>query len=1001
MAEKSGIPNSISQTSGGNFSKFKNLNNLKDRRLETFAESTVGMKTEVENRPSTLTLTNFKMDLPSNAKITSISVHIEHYKTAESAGKYPGISAPKITLLNIDNASGKGRAPTSSRSLSVNLFKVSPKVADVNSSNFGVKIDYPANSNKNEGSICISHVSITVQYTTPSYSLSIKSLAKNYIVDSIVGFRVTINNLKKLDHNPSIIITIPSTTQLSSHSGGLSKISNTQYLWNAKLSKKVASSTTDIYLKLNSAGNNQTLTVKEQVNNASKSFTFNIKPKSSVVSTIEVPAEETPTEVISDDSDYVAPEVTVLTFVKNQPSPLNIALSEEVYDKLPAEVSHDGTNGLYISCEGNLKVLSEDSYYNTYNAGQSDFDENRSKTFTFKASECGVYALDIYYPSTIVAGGASIPIQLRFKQYKINVVPPLGELTRPVFSIFPVKDEELDRLGHPIVYTVQSWVKLITNELLVRDWGKNFRLGVFNNAISSNVVVNTITDENDEIIENITDTTDYATLTANEIYDNAAYWSETPQEVNTFENMELEFPYNENYPLYIIFTGDYLEGNSIDSTLQYSSPCLVESEVYRGYEPVGNYPVPINSTIRADEDFAELVLPALQEGNKIVVYDIDVDDEFGTDENWAVKGIRLTADVEYYDDVIVYAQLQHRINNELKLGNRSIILDTSKEINEISIGADNDTWGLKISELKNLKDLEIELYVANLLNEESNATITFNNIQLNFTLQPLKKYITDMWVNGEDVRYYGMFVRNVKFKKGLETDVKYIEVEGSDNNEAYNQTIDVKEIEIEFRVLGCDINETTKMMQDIARLFTNDRDELNRPIPNRLDMSMLPNDHFEFIMKDAIEDEIDSANYEGKIKLVVPKGTAIANEDTVTSNYGHVFSIAKVNPVIRCKSCDSRVEVVEEYSNQKFIIDLSELEVVNDAGNTLKSITPSDILEIDCVNQKVYLINQNEEIADVTAYADMHTDWFILSKGEYYFNSSSCIIQTVTTTERS
>lgn len=1005
MTSETKYPNNISQTSGGAYCKFSNLNNIKNNSSK-FAESSIGMKTEIENRPSVLTLTNFKFNIPSNAKITSIKVEYSHYKTANS-GTPPTIPAPTITLLNIDKASGKGTAPTTSNKKYSKTFKISPTVAKVNSSNFGVKINYPANTAKHDGSLFIQYVRVIVSYSTPSYSFSIKSLAKkyntSYLVGATIGFRLNINNLKKLDYNPSILITIPANTSFEGYHGGvIKKVNSTQYVWNAKLSSKVSSSQTEIYLKLNAEGNNQKITVKEQVKNTSKSFSFNIKKKSSTISVVEVPSEDIQTEIISDDEDYVAPEVTVLTFVKNQPTTLDIALSDEVYNKLPLTVSNDGNDGLYISCAGNLKVLSgESSYYATYNVGQSDFDDNHSKTFTFKASECGVYTLDIYYPSTIVVGGASIPIQLRFKQYKINVVPPKSDLTWPICSVFKVDGEELNRLGHQNVYTVQSWIKVATNELVVRDWGKNFRMGVFNNSISSNVTVNTSTDENGEIIETVTDTTDYERLTIKEIFDNALYWSEPPQLVNTYENIEIDFPFNENYPVYIIFTADYLEGDSLNSTIKYSAPCLVESEVYNGYEPVGNFPQPILATISAEDDFAELVLPAMTEGNKIVLYEPDVDEDFGTDDEWAVKGIKLTADVEFYDDLILYAQLQQKIDGELKLGNRSVILDTDKDMPELVIGGNNDTWGLKISELTNLKDLEIELYATNLLYENSQAAITFNNIQLTFTLQKLRKYVVDMWVNGEDVRYYGMFVRDIKIPKGLETDVKFLEVDGSDTNEAYNQTIDKKEIEIEFRVLGCDINETTQMMQDIAKLFTNERDELNRPIPNRLDISKFPNDHLEFIMEKAIDDEIGSANFEGKMKLTIPKGTFIANEDTVTSNYGHIFSIAKVNPVIRCRSCDERVEVLEEYTNQKFIIDLSDFAVINDAGVEVTSITASDILEIDCVNQKVYLINSNEDVADVTRYADMNTDWFILSKGEYHFTSASCIIQTVTTTERS
>lgn len=995
MTSVTNYPSTISQTSGGVYCKFGNVNNIKNSSA-TFAEASIGMKTEIENRPSVLTLTNFQFNIPSNAKISKIDVAYAHYK------KDCSIPAPTITLLNVTNTSGKGTAPTNVNKKYLKSFKVSPSVAKVNSSSFGVKINYPANTSKKDGSLFLEYVRIIITYSTPSYSLSIKSLTKSYLVGSTVGFRLNINNLKKLDYNPRILITIPSGTSLSGSLGGsLTKVNSTQYVWNAKLSSKVISSQITVYLKLNSIGANQKLTVTEQVNNTSKSFTFTIKQKSGNI--IEVPSDDPyENESISFDDEIVIEPISYVTFNRGESTAVKISVSDEVWNKLPYETTYIQNDGVVVQCNGVLRVYvdSTQSYSVWHNLGQSDFDDTHSITLYFKSDTTGVGGFNLSFEEHIIVKGMNVAIPIWFKEYVVNVVPPKGDLTWPICSVFRVEGEELDRLGHPMVYTVQSWMKLVTNELYVRDWGQNFRIGVFNNAISSNVSVSSYTDENGEIVETITDTTDYTRLTLKEIFDNAAYWSEPPTSVNTYENIEVNFPYNENYPVYIIFTGDYMEGDSINSTIKYSAPCLVESEVYNGYEPEGNYPQPILATISADDDFAELVLPAMAEGNKIVLYDPDVDEDFGTDDEWAVKGIKLTADVEFYDDLIVYAQLQQRIDNEVRLGNRSVILDTRKDIEELVIGANNDTWGLKISELKNLKDLEIELYAANLLYEDSQAAITFNNIQLTFTLQKLKKYVTDMWVNGEDVRYYGMFIKSVKIPKGLETDVKYLEVEGSDINEGFNQTIDKKEIEIEFRVLGCDINETTQMMQDIAKLFTNERDELNRPIPNRLDLSMFPNDHLEFIMEDAIDDEIDAANFEGKMKLVIPKGTFIANEDSVTSTYGHIFSIAKVNPILRCRSCDSRVEITEEYSNQKFTIDLSEISVVNDAGNTITGITASDILEIDCVNQNAYIINASDDVADVTNYVDMHSDWFILSKGEYYFSSPSCIIQTVTTTER-
>ena len=53
-------------------------------------------------------------------------------------------------------------------------------------------------------------------------------------------------------------------------------------------------------------------------------------------------------------------------------------------------------------------------------------------------------------------------------------------------SIVTPSKEELDRLGDGFSYTVESWLKETTTEEYVRNWGKNFRIGVFNNQIESN-----------------------------------------------------------------------------------------------------------------------------------------------------------------------------------------------------------------------------------------------------------------------------------------------------------------------------------------------------------------------------------------------------------------------------------------------------------------------------------------------------------------------------------
>ena len=116
--------------------------------------------------------------------------------------------------------------------------------------------------------------------------------------------------------------------------------------------------------------------------------------------------------------------------------------------------------------------------------------------------------------------------------------------------------------------------------------------------------------------------------------------------------------------------------------------------------------------------------------------------------------------------------------------------------------------------------------------------------------------------------------------------MKYLEIDGADRNDAYRQNIDKKEIEIKFNVLGCTIEETTEFLKMIGKLFSNQRDELNRPIPNQLELSHYPDEYWDVILEDPIDSDVENASYSSTLKLVVPDGTSYNTEDTVTSTIG-------------------------------------------------------------------------------------------------------------------
>ena len=142
-------------------------------------------------------------------------------------------------------------------------------------------------------------------------------------------------------------------------------------------------------------------------------------------------------------------------------------------------------------------------------------------------------------------------------------------------------------------------------------------------------------------------------------------------------------------------------------------------------------------------------------------------------------------------------------------------------------------------------------------------------------------------------------------------------------------------------------------------------------------------------MEDTIDTDIDISDYNIKVKLVVPSGTAYKKESTVTNNIGFIQGITAVKPVIIIKPNDEdNIEVKETISDQTFNMGFT-----GDWENHL--------VEIDCSN-RVVLLKEAEDDTDpinITRYVDISSDWFRLL-GEYSFETSNCTLYSVEYIER-
>ena len=72
-------PQTTSQTTGGKYATFDSLANIKNNASGKYAiTKLIKSKSSTPNRPSTISATNFKLNLPTGARVTSIKVEYRH-----------------------------------------------------------------------------------------------------------------------------------------------------------------------------------------------------------------------------------------------------------------------------------------------------------------------------------------------------------------------------------------------------------------------------------------------------------------------------------------------------------------------------------------------------------------------------------------------------------------------------------------------------------------------------------------------------------------------------------------------------------------------------------------------------------------------------------------------------------------------------------------------------------------------------------------------------------
>ena len=910
----------------------------------------------------TLQLLDFRFNIPEGAEITSIKVVYSHRLAAHVSGKYPKVAGPNVMLKNatgVGDSNVTGVTPvaewrTRTITYSSDNYPM-PSVKTVNGSNFGVEFRYPKNTSNDEGYIFLNNVSVTIYYKVPVFNVDLvaSSDTGEYVKDTPFHLEAVLNNPDLSGYIPTLQITVPTGTTLtidgiSSHS--LVKLDDTTYQWKPAYStspgetitqtmqvyntitgkmetKTITSRASQGAVKLGllctipSVGN-KTLTITELYGNHTKSISVTVIGQATpIIDDVEIPSEQVVYAI--EDTDFTFP----------------VQVSPSMLDRT-----------FYLVPEKAIKIKTGESYNSinadgVYQIPSRIFNEEGYGELTAKTSYVGVF--NMYISDNVLENDPDNPSLI------VKVVPEGFDVPRLV--VMKLTTEEANRLGDKFNYTVQADMRITCLSGSIPafvDYYRNFRIGV----------VNSIND----------------TLNVANIFNACKNWSTGLSLFNDFENKNVNFTYNKDYPVYILITGNY-EGEYCDLfECEFANVEMIESSRDDGDQVI--FPVPIQDIISEDaESISDLSLPANSIGNNLIFYELPLKDTFVRKSNLAIRGIavRVKATTDYSN--ILSAKLKSPTGLS---GERSILLNPTSDTHVV--GGDNDRWGFRISELAEIDAFELELNVSN--NNDIPLSVAIEKVEFIVYYTYYDSQLVDWIVEDENMASFNVFLQDVKIPIGLKTNTKYLSVDGTDTNNAYRQNIRENTIEVEFDIDECNIEESTKTLDDVAELLHTERDNIYRPIPKKLEFSHYPDRYWNYIMEEPIEAEADGAGYKCKAKLVVPAGTAYTKEEINTGKSGRVAGLAKVNPIILIKPTSQHIEITDTFTDQTFVM-------------TYSDWTTNDIVEIDCQNRRV-LLHSNDETTDITVLAaDWNTDWFLISN-QFLFEESGCVIQSVTWVER-
>lgn len=891
----------------------------------------------------------FKFNFPTGTVVEKIIVHYTHQtvslNSSQAADTFPTFAGPKISLYNANIQHNKysiepqrGHAPTSTATHDTVTFTNVP-LTEINWHDFGIIIDYPANTSTNTGLINLSDVYLEMVLSNANIVVDASTTSTK--VSKGASFDVTFSVSQKdtVYYNPSLSIILSDGLSYKSTVIENGKLLTTDGLtWNPTLNQSREATTT---LKFNAEKTGkQTVTILDKGLEISKSLTITVTDQEITIDTNPVDSDESLTVKMDELKSYL---IEGKTEDKNLTQiPLDI--------HLPASCEIENINSL----ANNFLNVSQETKDNELILHITPYIDSKglfSIPLAVRFNDSGVYRQVVYSGDKILESRTII--------VRPSTYDTLG------FTRVKIPEETTDAMGNHWHYNAISMVRYIANtksKYEVQDLGKNLKFGVYN---ASEDYVNDET----EFLKRV-------------------QFSKNMDGIN-YTKFKVYFEYNENNPLYFVWTHEYTQSENYNIfDVEFLEPLLFQRDYPTDFEDPALYPTLTKYLLQSDK-YANVTLPAHKQTNPVVIYDWSDDGGVIDLEDIIIQGIQVEWNYIVEDDVETQLQIKTYTsdedgNNIINRGYRNITLH--KGSGTKAIGDAWDTFGLKPHDLRNINRMELELQLTNRGN--NSIYVQLNGFKINLHYLSMNKQTYGFAVDGERSEEYGIFFKDFSWDFGTKNDVKYYQTSGTDNNTAYRSNIDKKDLTVEFEIGGCDLEESTMLLEKVAKLFTNDRTQYNKPIPKKIVFDHMPNYEFWFVREDPLDTTIKLSYYEVKVKLIIPSGTAETRATTVTGSIGNNMSLARTLPYITCLATGKgSIEVTERYTKQTMVV-------------TNSKISEGDVIQIDSVNRKVYYHPKDSStLTNITESVDWSSTWFSVM-GEYVFDSTNCTVTEVEFKER-